>query len=179
MSTSYFDELVKLQCGPELLSLKLFPNAKEITESFGAFGAVRNYVCSESLKLEDPSIELFAVGDGVTPRTAATFAFRSNWTCHSIDPEMRMKEYPVRRLSIYRNKIEELNFLADGIAVIALVHSHAKIKDVLNHIHSKKERHLITIPCCVPHEIANTPYIGYMDTRILSEKNTVKIWKDI
>lgn len=33
----YLDEFVRFSRSPELLSLKLFPNAKEITESFGAY----------------------------------------------------------------------------------------------------------------------------------------------
>jgi hypothetical protein len=179
MTSSYFDELVKLKCGPDLLALQVFPNAKEITESFGAFNAVRNYVCCDKIKLSDPNIDLFVVGDGVSPRTAATFAFRSGWNCYSIDPIMRIKEYPVKRLTLYAKKIEELNFETDNIAIIVMVHSHAKLKDTLLHIKSKQERHLVTIPCCVPHEMANKPYLGYMDSRILSEKNTVKIWRNI
>lgn len=33
----YLDEFVRFSRSPETLTLKLFPNAKEITESFGAY----------------------------------------------------------------------------------------------------------------------------------------------
>lgn len=40
-SCRYMDELIRLGCAPELLSMKLFPDCKEITESMAMFEAVR------------------------------------------------------------------------------------------------------------------------------------------
>ena len=37
----YTNELLSLTCAPKLLELKLFPSAKELTESFACFNAVR------------------------------------------------------------------------------------------------------------------------------------------
>lgn len=62
----YLDEFVRFSRSPELLSLKLFPNAKEITESFGAYAAVR-----EHLQLD--------FGAGATPAHVARDAFLSEF----------------------------------------------------------------------------------------------------
>jgi hypothetical protein len=129
------------------------------------------------LKLNDPKIAVVCVGDGVVPRTAATFAFRSNWICYSIDPLMRKLDWPVKRLVCQKRRIEEeaLDLTAFDQVMIVLVHSHASIKNTLDHIKGKI-RHLVAIPCCVIQDIPNATYLGYKDTSIWSEKNTVKIW---
>lgn len=46
----YLDEFVRCRCAPDLLARKLFPNAKEVTESFAAYAAVRKHadVCAEN-----------------------------------------------------------------------------------------------------------------------------------
>ena len=72
-SGKYLNSLVNLRCGPDMLLLRLFPNAKEVTESFGAYEAVAKHL--RDFPRKDPNIRLVVVGDGHTPRTAATFAF--------------------------------------------------------------------------------------------------------
>ncbi len=176
----HIEEFFKLKCAPDLLAWKLFPNAKEVTESMAAFEAVRNIVMTRAgINYKSTNVKLICVGDGVVPRTAALFATRTAWDCYSIDPMMRDFQYPVKRLQTYKNKIEELDFnFKDDIIVIVCVHSHATIKNILAHIHGK-ERHLVTIPCCVPHVISNKSYIGYADANIWSEKNEIKVWINI
>jgi hypothetical protein len=73
------DELVRLGCAPELLSMKLFPDSKEITESMAMFNAVRQL---EGFEQEGEEVDgIVCVGDGMSPRTAALFAFRTKgWT---------------------------------------------------------------------------------------------------
>lgn len=182
----YLAEYIKLKCCPDLSMNKMWPNAKEITESMGAFSAVRNYVFTEEdskerdqhLKRKD--IKLLSVGDGRTPRTAALFALRTKWDCYSIDPQLNTeKTWPYKRLHLYKNRIDDLKFkFPDHTVIIVMVHSHAKIDITLNSI-TGKERHLVTIPCCMPHILVNTPYIGYTDFHIASDKNEVKIWRNI
>ena len=43
---------------------------------------------SETFRPDDAGVTLVAVGDGVTPRTAALFAFRTAWQTVAIDPLM-------------------------------------------------------------------------------------------
>jgi hypothetical protein len=44
---------------------------------------------SDAFRPDDPSVLLVCVGDGLTPRTAGLFCFRTKWKCISVDPLMR------------------------------------------------------------------------------------------
>jgi hypothetical protein len=81
----YMDEFIRLSCAPELLQLRVFPDAKEISESMGALDAVRRN-CSFIFNEDDLVI---CVGDGSTPRTATLFALMTNMQIVSIDPALR------------------------------------------------------------------------------------------
>jgi hypothetical protein len=187
MPNQYINEFLRLKCAPELIEWKLFPNAKEITESIGCYNAVLHYIVEKEselnvpIKLNDPTINLVSVGDGSTPRTAALFAMRSNWRCYSVDPNANNKDYShIKRLTIIKKRIEDcgdmLHFTSP--CIIVCVHSHAKLDAILNKI-SAPVLHLVTIPCCIPHNLYNRPYIGYRDRGIRSEKNEVKIWLNV
>ena len=105
-SGKYLNSLVNLRCGPDMLLLRLFPNAKEVTESFGAYEAVAKHL--RDFPRKDPNIRLVVVGDGHTPRTAATFAFRSAWECYSVDPVLNNKKWDVERLMCFRSRIQDM-----------------------------------------------------------------------
>ena len=83
--TRYVNECLRLACAPELMRLRLFPDAKELTESFAINAAVRTHLASTH-PASDERVTLVAVGDGNTPRTAALFAFLTRWHCVAIDP---------------------------------------------------------------------------------------------
>lgn len=175
----YLSELLKLTCSPDLLALKLFPNLKEITESFGLYEAVKKYFPSTP-----DSTQVIVVGDGSTPRTAATFAFRSKWNCFSIDPVLR--NYPwsesIKRLACFKARIEDtkLDFSQlIGPIIVVMPHSHVAIKTVLKHIkHSNIS--VVAMECCMPLGIKETkPDISYTDKEILSPHNKISIWKGI
>ena len=94
----YVNEMLRLGCAPELLRLRLFPDAKELTETFAVHEAVRSRL-GGAYPLTDDTVTLVAVGDGNTPRTAALFAFLTRWHCVSIDPEMApWREWRARKL---------------------------------------------------------------------------------
>jgi len=181
----YIEDFIKLKCASELLAWKLFPNAKEITESFAAFHGVINMIMPKMNSQTNPisynseNVKLISIADGYTPRTAALFALRTKWDCYSIDPVLRMNEYPIKRLTQINKKIEEVNLnFENDIIIIVSVHGHATINNMLEHIHGK-ERYLLVIPCCVPQDIPNRPYIGFLDTNIWSDKKLVKVWLNI
>lgn len=185
MPSQYINEFLRLKCAPELIEWKLFPNAKEITESIGCYNAVLHYIIEKELdpciKLNDSAINLVSVGDGSTPRTAALFAMRSAWQCYSVDPNANARNYSqIKRLTIIKTKVEDCGYRLhfENPTIIVCVHSHAKLDAVLNKIHAPV-LHLVTIPCCVPHDLYNRPYIGYRDKGIRSEKNEVKIWLNV
>ena len=176
--TKYLNELFRLKCSSDLIKLGLFPNAKEWTESCGVYHAARNFL---EIPFKNPNIGLVSVGDGVSPRTGALFAFRSAWTCYSIDPNMRMdKKYDIDRLFCLANRIEEVQLDLSKFeqTVIVMVHSHATVENTLKTIKADK-LHLICLPCCVPQELPNIPFIGYRDSNVLSPKNEIKVWKDL
>jgi hypothetical protein len=188
MEQRYLDEFVRLSCAPDLLHTYLFPNAKEITESFACYDAVREHIWGK-VSPRDDKVIFFAVGDGHEPRTAATFAMRSRWTCISIDPDLSMGDKghltphnKINRLYMIRDFVENIPDdivpnLRDRVVVIGLVHSHAKINDAFNKLHGR-ETYVVSIPCCVSHAELNgkKPDIEYNDDGIWSPKNTVKIW---
>lgn len=169
----YIDELVSCSCFPDLLERKLFPNAKELTESMAAYRVVRTIY--RGFDLIDKEVMVVVVGDGSTPRTAALFAFRSAWDCYSVDPHLdKDKAWRTERLTICPKKIEELSFKAEKMVVVA-VHSHANLKIADEHCHADQKL-IIAIPCCVPQELDRPPDKEYVDMGIWSPKNTVKIW---
>jgi len=158
----YLTEFVRCTCSSDLLKLRYFPNAKEITESFGAYNAVRTHL-QNIYAFDDPEVRVVVVGDGTKPRTGATFAFRSNWTVYSIDPNLfknKLQEgeflhFPdsVKRLSAYRSKIEKLEYIntylkdeilyniQDKKLIIVCVHSHAKLSDCITKLKTRKKNY--------------------------------------
>jgi len=189
MNNKHIKEFLSLTCAPDLMALRVFPQrtaAKEITESMAAFDAVRRIVMPNTgIQYGDENVFVFAVGDGHRPRTGALFAMRTKWTVISIDPEMNRHEADksVRRLVVCKTKIEDFNFIhtmpATRKAIIVLVHSHATIKACLESITGFDERHIVSIPCCVPQDIPRKVFYGYTDTGIWSAKNQVKIWLNV
>lgn len=177
----HIQSFVKWKCASDILALKIFPNAKEVTESIGAYSAVKNHMLHKiGAEFISPKIAVVCVGDGVTPRTGSIFAFRSAWTCYSIDPNLKMLNPPIKRLICLKRRIEDeiLDLTDFDQVIIVMVHSHATIKNTLRSIKGKR-LHLVCIPCCVMQDIPNVTYLGYKDTSIWSPKNEVKIWFDV
>lgn len=173
----YLDELIALKCAPDLLATEAFPNAKEISESFAAYNAARKYL-KKDFSLGDPDVNVIAVGDGCSPRTALTFAFRSKWIAHSVDPRLREKnKFKVKRIHLYKKKIEDFSLTCKK-AIIVAVHSHAMLQDAVNSVKADKKA-VIAIPCCVQQVLDIEPDECYMDWGIFSAERVVKIWKNI
>ncbi len=185
-TTRYMDEFVLMDCGVDLHELKLFPNAKEITESFAMFNAYRKHLLW-SLKSER-GVMVIVIGDGSTPRTAATFAFRTKHYCVSIDPKLnldkcdlsRIRQLRVLPFEIQNNVVKSYlntDLGDDDAALIVLPHSHAPAQEVLKATESFKRRAIISMDCCQENDFG-TPDIEYDDWGVWSPKRTIKIWKD-
>lgn len=177
----YINEFVRLSCAADILALKLFPNAKEITESMAAYQAVRSHIVGRNVEEYGKSdIAAVCVGDGHTPRTAALFAFRTAWMCYSIDPNLRKTDWCIKRLICYDTKIEDivLDLRHFRQVILLMVHSHAGLTTTLKHVLAHR-LDVVAIPCCVPMEIPKRHYIGYEDYNIWSPQNTVKVWLDV
>jgi hypothetical protein len=171
----YLSEFISLRCAPDMLNLRLFPNGKEISESFGAYDAVRYRM--PQFKLNDPSVTLIAVGDGNTPRTAATFAMRSAWTCHSVDPNLKggsVRWSDIKRLTIHAKRIEDVHFEAER-AVIVAVHSHAWLPNAVAAVDAA-EVGVVAMPCCVRQDLPVEPDREYHEKGVISPCRYVRIW---
>lgn len=172
----YIDYLFKLKCAGDLISTGVFPNAKEITESFAAFIAIKKYF--RHLNLEDPNVVVHVVADGSTPRTGALLAFLTKWKIYSIDPQMNDKwlsceNYDIDRLACYKDKVESICNYLPVSNIVLLVHPHIDYPTIRSCYPTTP---LIVIPCCVayPRDKAN---VLYTDHGIWSPKNEVLIYK--
>ena len=98
-TTRYIDELVRLDCAPLLLELKIFPDAKEITEAMAMYAAFRRFVQPNVPKDKANGRNcIVCVGDGSTPRCASVFALRcKDWEAIAVDPQMRVVKQELRR----------------------------------------------------------------------------------
>lgn len=174
-ASRYLDSFVRSPAGGRLAALRVFPNAKEVTESYAARAATLRL--RNAFPPDDRSISCVVVGDGSTPRTAATFALHSGWQCHSVDPQLREPgrhwlELP--RLTIHRARIEECSFTARKV-VVAAIHCHVGLSTSLRSIVAD-DILLIAMPCCVPVDLDAPPLISYDDPEVLSPKRTIHIW---
>ena len=177
MKTLYIDRFLKLKSSIKFLELKLFPNTKEVTESMGAWFAIKRAVEGTGIDQKSNCI-VYVVGDGHVPRTGALIACMTKWGVVSIDPVMRLREYGIKRLGPIQERAENLSFDCEGkIAFVVHVHSHAKLSDSIEMLQSYKELYVINIPCCVPSDINIEPIGKYTDECILSKKNEVEIYK--
>jgi len=183
-SSRYLSELLKLDCGPELLKLRLFPAAKELTESFAAFAAVRNHLGSV-FSPDDANVTVVCVGDGKFPRTAALFAYRTKWQCYSVDPQMQNPGPSwggVQRLEARCARIEETQpwFHAQKMLVVC-VHAHVGLAECLSVMDWEQALGIVAMPSGnfysrlkmpEPH----LPLAEYYDPGIVSPHRLVRIW---
>lgn len=150
----YMDRLFRHNCFATLVQLKLFPSAKDCSESMGALqgiGAFGDHVLDRAGSESTVSIRanaqrgvlVLAIGDGTTPRTAALACYLTNWHAVSIDPLLESKwvgssPQGVRRLTGVQGTLDDYvhslpNLTTrtdDGETLVKLVllcvHSHAR-----------------------------------------------------
>ena len=176
----YLDELCRLSCAGDMMALDLFPNAKEISESFAAHNAVRKHLRG-SHSFTDPALCVVAVGDGARPRTAATFAFRSRAECWSVDPALRpdmRKLRRVLRLHVLKSRAEDVTLdLGTRPVVVVAVHSHATLAAARACVRTTGAVAVVAIACCVPQTLDRPPDVEYPDFGIMSPKRIVSVWR--
>jgi len=183
-SVRYFTEFMQLDCAPGLLEHKLFPDAKELSESFGAFNAWRVNL-SKTFRADDEDVTLISVGDGQTPRTAALFAYRTKWQCIAVDPEMNEKgrTFKIERLQYHRSRIEELRITTKR-ALVVMVHAHVSLEATLASITTADgTAGCIAVPCCnwyVSIDSAARPKVTeYQDLSIFSPHRLCRVWDSL
>jgi len=171
--------------------VNLFPNAKEVTESVGAFHAVNQHLMIDR---SDPNVTAIVVGDGHSPRTGALIALSTNWNVWSVDPVLKTKYRGVsERLTLIDAKIEDSpgwNLPGKRVVIVA-VHSHARLQDAVRKVRACARLDAVSIPCCVKQHVMYLdsegddtvvpvpPDVTYEDGAILSPERTVLVWKNI
>lgn len=181
-TTRYVDQFLRLRCREELADNELFPNTKELTESFAAADAVLHKV---GLSPGDQGVVAVVVGDGSTPRTAATVALRSTWRVLSVDPALRLDlvrkwPRPIRRLELRASKVESLSEQLPGRCVLVAVHAHVRLDRAIRSV----ERcggdvvGAVALPCCgYTHEARGLSLVAdYEDWGIWSPERRVVVW---
>ena len=127
--SNHLDRVFSLRCFQDLVRLRVFPDAKDISESFGALqAALRDGVgdgTSASAKAAEKldHVLCLSVGDGATARTATLAAFLTGWHAVSVDPLLRPDwcgdgPHGVQRLSGFAAKFED--FMADAAALAGI-----------------------------------------------------------
>lgn len=89
------------------------------------------------ITFDNRNIQLIAVGDGVTPRTAALFAFRTQWQCTSIDPGLRKGAWDsVANLTTHAEKVQDVTIpiasSPDVFVIVVMWHAHVSIRDAVS-----------------------------------------------
>ena len=157
----YLDRFLSLRCAPDLLTLKIFPDAKELTESFSILEALTRFfpLLRAASATAGPEPSFLVVGDGSTPRTAALLAFMyPQSSVYSVDPQLALpsgssppgaEPHPnVSNLTLYRGGIEEV-VVNDSRVVLVLVHAHVALDACLKSLpKAASVDGIITLPCC-------------------------------
>lgn len=179
----YVNLFLRSKCAPDMLSLELFPNTKEITESFGMY---HNVVSAMGDKFYTNDYIIVSVGDGSTPRTGATFAFKSKHEVHSIDPAMKTEKVGrysgVKRLNIHCCNAQDVSIDCKGLPVIVVgVHSHATVEQSIAGLSNYSGLYFFGMQCCVPLKPKDGDkwdmFYENTDWGIYSPERTVQGWK--
>lgn len=174
-SNAHIERFISHRAAGTLLQKRMFPNAKEITETVGiSLAALSRFPRSEPATV-------VVIGDGHTPRTGAWIASNSAWEVTSVDPAMREREWGIPKLRSIRAKVQDTPLPQADRLLLVLPHAHVCLGD--NWITSalsaaRKEWAVISLPCCVQHRtcMGDDPSMVYADAEIISEKREIRVW---
>ena len=93
INTDYITLALRSHHFASMVELKLFPDGKELTESFSVFQNVIRRLEKERKRgfVSNPSSVAIVIADGHLPRTAALFSFLTNWKVFTVDPLLKEK----------------------------------------------------------------------------------------
>jgi hypothetical protein len=173
---NYLDLLFSLHCFPDIVNLKAFHSAKDVSESMAALQAFDKHGTTNNnnnnKNKKKSRVHCLCIGDGSTPRTAVLACFLNpQWTCVSIDPALQQQwqgtnPKGVQRLTGFGGTLEEflqqppppsaspLPSSSYDVLVLLCVHSHARltgtasIDNIRNRYHTIPVTTLVSLPCC-------------------------------
>ena len=102
-STRHIDEFLKMKCARDIM--QFFPDSKEITEAMAVFAGIRRVREVYPTIMGNPDVLCIAPGDGVSPRVGSIAAHRTKWQVHSVDPNMRIRELGIERLTLHNKQL--------------------------------------------------------------------------
>jgi hypothetical protein len=181
-TTRYFDQFLRMRCRQELSENELFPNAKELTESFAAADAALYKVDANP---RDGDMTAVIIGDGSTPRTAATIALRSSWRVLSVDPALRVDTVrswplPIERLDVRAVRVEALSDRLTGRCIVVAVHAHVELARAIRSVErcGAEVVGAVAVPCCGwTHDAPGLAVVAdYEDWGIWSPERRVIAW---
>ena len=186
-SLRYIDFFLKLKCSTELVSTGFYPNGKEISETQGAFEAVRHKL---KLDYNDETVAIVVVGDGYNPRTGYYMACMTKWQIFSVDPAMERDYVEIiekiknrKNIQIFPNKIEDcaLDLKIYRTIVLLFVHSHASLKASVGSLVTKSPSaiHAVSMPCCFDDDLGIPYDIKFDDPYVISVHRSLFIYKNI
>eukprot|EP01083_Nonionella_stella_P217096 779604_1 len=201
----YIDEFLSLKCATDLMGHNIYPNCKEITESFSVLHALRKYLNASSKNVEkhkkyhfeNSDVTAIVVGDGTTPRIASLLCYITKWdNVYSVDPQLRIKKNKswkhIQHLTCLQSKIEDITIKINDNhnVIVVFMHSHVLLEESLSSIcfsnrnNKGNEMCVVTVPCCQFMQKHKTLYgqqpdHTFEDISMASSKNTFYIWKDL
>ncbi|KAJ1462295.1 hypothetical protein M885DRAFT_476344 [Pelagophyceae sp. CCMP2097] len=193
--SNYVDQLFGLACFEDVARLRLFPSAKDVSESFAVLHAAAT---EAGVPWRGPGRVLaLAVGDGTTPRTGALAAYLTDWHCVSIDPVLGddwvgIEPKGVRRLRGAKQTLEafaasdlpEARETVDRVLLLC-VHSHARFVggcsvEAMQRKFKGCPVNLVALPCCSTfhpdRDVCRKPNSQYDDACVFSAKRRIKVW---
>ena len=177
----YIDAFFKLPKLELFRKEHLFPNIKEVTESYGIFHACLEVCKRTNIARNDPNVLIVVIGDGHRARTGVLCSSMSAWRALSIDPVIHTcPSFP--KVKTIASKIEDIpeDINHDGPVILCFPHCHASITTTLGKIKSSNNnRHVISMPCCFKDDTVIKPSFSYIDEKILSDKNTINIYLNV
>ena len=111
---SYIDKLFGLDCFADIVQLKAFTSAKDVSESMAAIQAANNSnynnqhhgqlkLHTDKRRMKEKKVLCLCIGDGSTPRTAVLSCFlEKKWDCISIDPALHAEWHGINPKSVQR-----------------------------------------------------------------------------
>lgn len=177
-----------------------------------AYAAVREHLqITQSRKQDrglgvfanDDTVTLMAVGDGVSPRTAAMFAFRTQWNCVSVDPAMRSGPWhKIANLCTIPQRVQDATVSIPspyGRVIVIMWHAHVSVRDAVGCLefdghkwdtddvelsrNLRKRVAVVSCYCCNYDELqrvmpdGSAPDIEFEDTGVPGLMRTVRVWK--
>jgi len=200
---TYVDKLFSLACFPELVALRVFPSAKDVSESMAALAAARRHLDGDG-RPAGAVVRCVVVGDGNTPRTATLAAFLTEWQCVSVDPAMKPgwqggpDKHGVQRLTCHAltwddyvaAAAEEARAAAappPSVLVLIAVHSHHRFRgggsvDAARRACGDGDVRtvLVSMPCCHKYSHAQDcglPHESVDDFGVFSACRRINVWK--